>query len=132
MLFDQQNIFSDNQAISNTGSTISTNTIDVGTASDMGACGDIPIAVVVTEAFNNLTSLAINIQTASSENFADGVDVATITVPKSALVQGYIGSIITLPMNLKRYIRLHYSVTGTAPTTGKVLAGICGGVQTNG
>ncbi len=34
-------------------------------------------------------------------------------------------------MKMERYIRLNYTVTGTAPTTGKVTAGITGGVQTN-
>lgn len=130
MLLDQQNIFSDNQAI--TGSATSINTINTGTTKDIGAGADIPILIQVTEDFNNLTSLAVNIQTASDSNFTDGVDVAGVTIPKTSLVQGHKASIITLPMQMKQYIRLHYVVTGTSPTTGKITAGITGGVQTNG
>ncbi|EAM8673217.1 hypothetical protein EI460_17480 [Salmonella enterica subsp. enterica] len=130
MLFDQQNIFSDNQTITN--SAVSDNTIDTGTSKDIGAGADIPVLIQVTETFNNLTSLAVSIQAASSSSFNDGIDVATITIPKASLVQGYKASVITLPMHMKQYIRIHYVVTGTSPTTGKITAGIVDGVQTNG
>ncbi len=54
-----------------------------------------------------------------------------MTIPLASLVLGYKSPVITLPMKMERYIRLNYTVTGTAPTTGKVTAGITGGVQTN-
>ena len=58
--------------------------------------------------------------------------LATVTVPLADLVAGYQIPVITLPKDVKRYVRLNYTVTGTAPTTGKVTAGIVAGVQTNG
>jgi len=58
--------------------------------------------------------------------------LATVTVLAADLVAGYQSPVITLPQGCERYIRLNYTVTGTAPTTGKVTAGIVAGVQTNG
>ncbi|WP_080190256.1 Bbp16 family capsid cement protein [Salmonella enterica] len=130
MLFDQQNIFSDNQAI--TTSCASTNTINTGTTQDVGAGGNIPILVQVTEAFNNLSSLTVEIQTASNESFSTPVNLATVTIQKANLVQGYKTPVITLPMQTVQYIRIYYAVSGTPPTAGKITAGIVDGVQTNG
>ena len=86
----------------------------------------------MTEAFNNLTSLDIAIQTDSDSAFGTAKTLATVTVPLADLKAGYQLPVITLPQGCKRYLRLSYTVTGTAPTTGKVTAGIVAGVQTNG
>lgn len=130
MLFDAKLLMSSNQAI--TATAASTDVIDRGDSKDVGKAGDVPIAVQVTEAFNNLTSLAIAIQTDSDSAFGSAVTLATVTVALADLKAGYQLPIITLPKGCKRYLRLNYTVTGTAPTTGKVTAGIVAGVQTNG
>lgn len=130
MLLDAKLLMSNQQAI--TATAASTDVIDRGDAKDVGRAGDIPLLVQVTETFNNLTSLAIAIQTDSDSGFGTAVTLATVTVALADLKAGYQLPIITLPKGVKRYLRLNYTVTGTAPTTGKVTAGIAAGVQTNG
>ncbi|WP_130952466.1 Bbp16 family capsid cement protein [Klebsiella pneumoniae] len=129
MLLDQQALFSAAQAI--TATAASTNVIDTGSNKDVGKYGDIPLLIQVVEGFNNLTSLTVTVQTDDNSAFSSAADVLSMTIPLASLVLGYKSPVITLPMKMKRYIRLNYMVTGTAPTTGKVTAGITGGVQTN-
>lgn len=129
MLLDQQALFSAAQAI--TATAASTNVIDTGSNKDVGKYGDIPLLIQVVEGFNNLTSLTVTVQTDDNSAFSSAADVLSMTIPLASLVPGYKSPVITLPMKMERYIRLNYTVTGTAPTTGKVTAGITGGVQTN-
>ena len=129
MLLDQQALFSAAQAI--TATAASTNVIDTGSNKDVGKYGDIPLLIQVVEGFNNLTSLTVTVQTDDNSAFSSAADVLSMTIPLASLVLGYKSPVITLPMKMERYIRLNYTVTGTAPTTGKVIAGITGGVQTN-
>ncbi|MHB2283788.1 Bbp16 family capsid cement protein [Klebsiella pneumoniae] len=129
MLLDQQALFSAAQAI--TATAASTNVIDTGSNKDVGKYGDIPLVIQVVEGFNNLTSLTVTVQTDDNSAFSSAADVLSMTIPLASLVLGYKSPVITLPMKMERYIRLNYTVTGTAPTTGKVTAGITGGVQTN-
>lgn len=129
MLLDQQALFSAAQAITDTAA--STNVIDTGSNKDVGKYGDIPLLIQVVESFNTLTSLTVKVQTDDNSAFSSATDVLSLTIPLASLVQGYKSPVITLPMKLERYIRLNYTVTGTAPTAGKVTAGITGGVQTN-
>ena len=129
MLLDQQALFSAAQAI--TATAASTNVIDTGSNKDVGKYGDIPLLIQVVEGFNNLTSLTVTVQTDDNSAFSSAADVLSMTIPLASLVLGYKSPVITLPMKMERYIRLNYTVTGTALTTGKVTAGITGGVQTN-
>ncbi|EOJ3240777.1 Bbp16 family capsid cement protein [Klebsiella pneumoniae] len=129
MLLDQQALFSAAQAI--TATAASTNVIDTGSNKDVGKYGDIPLLIQVVEGFNSLTSLTVTVQTDDNSAFSSAADVLSMTIPLASLVLGYKSPVITLPMKMERYIRLKYTVTGTAPTTGKVTAGITGGVQTN-
>ncbi|HHU6634338.1 TPA: Bbp16 family capsid cement protein [Klebsiella pneumoniae] len=129
MLLDQQALFSAAQAI--TATAASTNVIDTGSNKDVGKYGDIPLLIQVVEGFNKLTSLTVTVQTDDNSAFSSAADVLSMTIPLASLVLGYKSPVITLPMKMERYIRLNYTVTGTAPTTGKVTAGITGGVQTN-
>ena len=129
MLLDQQALFSAAQAI--TATAASTNVIDTGSNKDVGKYGDIPLLIQVVEGFNNLTSLTVTVQTDDNSAFSSAADVLSMTIPLASLVLGYKSPVITLPMKMERYIRLNYTVTGTAPTTGKVTAGITGGVQSN-
>lgn len=129
MLLDQQALFSAAQAI--TATAASTNVIDTGSNKDVGKYGDIPLLIQVVEGFNNLTSLTVTVQTDDNSAFSSAADVLSMTISLASLVLGYKSPVITLPMKMERYIRLNYTVTGTAPTTGKVTAGITGGVQTN-
>lgn len=130
MLFDAKLLMSNQQAI--TATAASTDIIDRGDANDVGRAGDIPLCIQVTEDFDNLTSLAIELQTDSDSAFGSATTLFTVTVLLADLVAGYQIPVITLPQHTERYLRANYTVVGTAPTTGKVTAGIVAGVQTNG
>lgn len=130
MLFDAKLLMSDDQAI--TATAASTDSIDTGNSKDYGRAGNVPLLVQVTEGFNNLTSLTIDVQTDADSAFGSPVTLHSTVVPLASLVAGYQLPVITLAQKCERYLRVNYTVTGTAPTTGKVTAGIVAGVQGNG
>lgn len=139
MILSAQQTFSDDQAI--TATAISTNVIDTGARGtpfgavaalngDIGKGTLVPFLFQVTESFNNLTSLTVAIEQGATTSL--GTVVESTTVPLASLTVGYQLPIQVLPKGLTgRYIGMRYTVTGTAPTTGKVVAGITMGVQTN-
>ncbi len=129
MLFDAKLLMSNAQAI--TASAASTDIIDRGDSKDVGRAGDIPLVIQVVEPFNTLTSLTIDLQTDDSSGFGAARSLYQIVVPLADLKLGYQTPVITLPQKTKRYLRVNYTVTGTAPTTGKITAGVVAGVQTN-
>lgn len=134
MLFDNEALFSDKQAI--TTDAASTNVMDLGApgtpkhaaapiTQDIGFGRPIPMRIQVTEAFNNLTSLTIKIQVDSDENFGSPTDVVQTVVPLADLIAGHVIPVSFVPRGVnERYVRLYYDVTGTAPTTGKIMAGL--------
>lgn len=138
MYFDAQNLFtgtppSPAQAI--TATAASTNIIDLGAYvgtvtgahADPGPGRPLYIAASVVQAFNNLTSLTITLQSSNDSTFASGViGHWTVTIALAALTAG---SKINLPAiagvtGILEFLRLDFTVTGTAPTTGSIEAGI--------
>lgn len=134
MIFDTQSLFSDAQAI--TATAASTNVIDLGVpgtpmhaagpiTQDVGRSRDIPIRVQVVEDFNTLTSLTFAVQVDTVENFASPTTVLSVVVPLAALTAGYVLPVQHIPLlTNEQFMRLNYTVTGTAPTTGAVTAGL--------
>lgn len=116
---------SDAQAI--TGDAASTNTIDLGTARDIGAGEPLFMVFTVTEAFNNLTSLAIQIITSDAANLGTPTVRATQTVLLAGLTVGA-QFVVPVPPIIgslgQRYMGAYYDVTGTNPSTGKITADI--------
>lgn len=129
MLFDAKLLMSSAQAI--TATAASTDIIDRGDTKDVGRAGDISLLIQVVEAFNTLTSLTIDLQTDDNSGFSSPRSLFQVVVPLADLKLGYQTPVITLPQKTERYLRLNYTVTGTAPTLGKVTAGVVAGVQTN-
>ena len=141
MIFSLTNLFSDDQAI--TATAVSTNVINLGLPGtppyakaplkqDIGKGNPIPILVQVTEAFNNLTSLAISIETSANSDMSSAKILETQTIALADLKVGAQHSVQVVPVGVDRqYMAIRYTVTGTAPTTGKVTAGITMGNQTN-
>lgn len=142
MITDATTLFSDNQAI--TATAASTNVIDLGATGtpsgssvalsrDIGKSAEIPLLLEVTEAFNNLTSLAVAVQVATDAAFTTPVEVATRTYLLAELTLGKrLGFPAEFPEGTNlRYVRMRYTVTGTAPTTGKIWAGVVASRQTS-
>ncbi|MDH7974438.1 hypothetical protein QH494_19795 [Sphingomonas sp. AR_OL41] len=144
MIFDSTTLFSNAQAV--TATAASTNIIDLGATGtvfgaasaitrDIGKGAEVPIGIRVVEAFNNLTSLTVTVETDDNAGFSSPTTVWTsIGFPVADLVPG---ARLLLPDEVpvgvsERYVRLKYTVAGTAPTTGKITAGIVAAVQTNG
>ena len=138
MLFSKQQLFSDDQAI--TASADSTNVIDLGAPGtphggnaliqDIGKGNKVCFLVQVTEDFNNLTSLTVKVSTGSTTSL--GTEVVSTTIVLADLKAGKQIPIDVLPNGItERYLGIEYVVTGTAPTAGKVTAGITMGNQTN-
>lgn len=139
MIFSLQQLFSNDQAI--TASADSTNVIDTGVRGtpfdaaaalngDIGKGNPVCVLIQVTEDFNNLTSLEIKISTGAATTL--GTTVISKTVLLADLVAGYQFPVQFLPHEItERYLGIEYVVTGTAPTTGKITAGITLGNQTN-
>ena len=140
MILDLNAIFSNAQAI--TASAVSTNVIDLG-APGKAAYGniqlvrnnkgdDIPLLIQVNQSFNNLTSLTIAVQGSVDEAFTSPVVLETSpAILLASLVAGFVyRPVVDLPRNnIYRYIRISYTVAGTAPTLGQVTAGIVAAVD---
>lgn len=135
MIFDETNLFSDDQAI--TASAASTNHIDLGATGtppyganaldrDIGKGTPIPIRVQVTEDFATLTSLTVAIQVDDNNSFSSPVTVmASQAIPVASLVAGYVFNMNYVPRGAnERYLRLNYTVGGSNATAGAVIAGI--------
>lgn len=126
MILDEQGLFSNKQAIKT--SCASENILDMGKR-EVSFGTPVELFVQVSEEFNNLTSLTINVQTATDEEFSDAIDLIEQTMTLAELKQGAVSNIKFLPKGNLGYMRLSYTVTGTAPTTGAILAGVVDGTQ---
>lgn len=125
MLYDKENLFSENQAI--TADAASTNVIKItnGQLKEVAFGTPIPLRIQVTEDFATLTSLNIKVQTATDAAFTTPVDLAeTGAIAAATLKAGYVAPINFIPKGNKGYMRLYYDVTGSNATTGKITAGI--------
>ena len=118
MLMDNTLVFSDGQKI--TATAASTNKVDQLAAGDAFAA--LWLVVDVKEAFDKLTSLGIAVETDDDATFGSKKVLATVTAALADLTADANVVKMRLPLGCKRYIRLNYTVTGTAPTAGSVKA----------
>lgn len=144
MIMDATTLFSNAQAV--TATAASANIVDLGAAGtvygaatainrDIGKGASVPLKVSVVESFNNLTSLTVAVETDDNAGFASAKTVWTS--PAYPLADLATGARLLLPDSIplgtdERYVRLKYTVAGTAPTLGKITAGVTMGNQTNG
>ncbi len=126
MILDEEALFSNKQKI--TASTVSTNVLDLGKR-EVSFGTPVEIFIQVSEDFNNLTSLGIKVQTSMTENFSSTVDLVEQTILLANLKKGAVSTIKFLPKGNLGYMRLVYTVTGTAPTTGGITAAIADGTE---
>ena len=122
-----------------TATTLSTNVMDTRingapAVQDLGMWGeDLWLVVVVTQAFNNLTSLTITLESDSAAT----ISVAQVvhfskTIALAGLTAGAAVVKIQLPSDdYKEFAALRYTVNGTAPTAGAITAFLTPDVQRN-
>lgn len=141
MLMDRTLLFSDGQAI--TATAASTNVIDLGATGtvygasspivrELGFGTEAEMVVTVTQSFNNLASLTITLET--DDNAAFSSPTTVWTSPAYSLAQLATNAKYLLPDAIpagvnERYLRLKYTPAGTAPTLGKITAGVVAGRQ---
>lgn len=123
MITDKLLRVSEAQAVTTTA--VSTNTIDLGVARDIGEGMDLTMNFAVTEAFAGGTSTAFEVIIATDAALSAGVEVvsssgakvtADLTLGKNIQVR-----INPLPNKGKRYMGARYTVVGTN-SAGKVTA----------
>lgn len=119
-MLDEQLQFSENQAI--TATVKSTNIIDLGVGREVAFGTPVPLLVMVKEDFNNLTSLKVAVETSETADFGTTIELASSTVVAANLKKGKLIPLSFLPAGNKGFVRLGYTVNGTAPTAGKVSA----------
>lgn len=122
MLFDAENLFSKDQAVTST--EVSTNTLDLGPG-DHGPSEN--ISLVVTARDFSAGAGAVELQTADAcatdGTLTSPVTIATYPVSADALLKGGMVVAARLPHGLKRYARLNYAMT-TNGADGAVTAGL--------
>lgn len=122
MILDEEALFSDAQEV--TESAASTNVVKVN--GDIGKGEPVEILAQVVEDFAGLTSLTLAVQTCDTED-GDYEDLITTGAVEAAdLTAGYKFPIKFLPIGISDYLRLYYTVSGTA-TAGAITAGIVDG-----
>lgn len=141
MIFDLTTMFSNAQAV--TASAASTDILDMGVPGRVfGAAADLVrdygkgqgliINLQVVEGFNTLTSLTFALQCDDNAAFSSPKTLIEQTVPLARLIAGFKSGIVAVPSGAnERFLRVFYTVTGVAPTLGKITAGLVLGQQTN-
>lgn len=113
-ILDANLVFSKDQAVTTTAAS---NVIDLQAPGD--AVGqELTLRTLVSEGFAGLTSLQVKLQT--SENNSTWEDVLmTPAIAAAKLTRGAEIFCVRVPHGLKQYVRLNYTVSGTA-TAGKL------------
>lgn len=123
MITDAQTKFSDAQAVT-TGTQVSTNAYDMGTARDIGRGRQLRIYANVGTAFTGGTSLTVNvIQSANSDLSSPTVITTGKTTAEASLTAGASLLDVVLPTTSARYLGLQFVTVGTH-TAGTVNGGI--------
>lgn len=126
MILDEQGLFSNKQAI--TESCVSENVLDMGKR-EVSFGTPVGLFIQIAETFNNLTSLSIKVQTSMEEDFSSSVDLVEQKMLLDELTKGAVSSIKFLPKGNLGFLRLVYTVDGTNPNQGAIIAGVVDGVQ---
>ena len=119
-MLDNFAIFSDKQAITGTALSEPVNFLPFAPQS-----GE-PILILarVIEDFNNCTSVTVEVQTSETEGGTYTTDTKARTILLADLKAGAELGLRFLPPVDKPWVKLKYTVAGTAPTQGKVFSAI--------
>ena len=117
-----------------TADAYSTDTIDLGTARDIGEGSDLFMVFTVVTAFNTLTSLDLEVVISANADLSSHTVLAetNATLANSGLVAGK-QYVVALPPQIAslglRYLGARYDVNGSNPSTGSILAEIVHNIQ---
>lgn len=117
-MLDNTLIFSDEQAVTTTAA--STNVVQTNG-------GDVPnrlfVVLRVDESFATCTSVTPTMETADASAFSSPETIATLpTYLTAALTAGKVLAVFALPLGMKKYCRMKYTVAGSTATAGKISA----------
>lgn len=132
MLIDQLNQFSNAQPITATGSTPSTNVVDLGVARDIGgaATENLALLVQVVTAFTSGGSATLQVQFQTSPDNTTWSNLAiSDAVPVAQLAAGYKFLVNKVPGPTSRYMRLNYIVGTAVMTAGTLTSAIVSSVD---
>lgn len=115
MITDRQNRFSLGQAITAAATTVSTNVIDLGAATNVSRASIVMrLFVRAAAAFVGGTNVTVNLIQSDTPNMASPDILATTgAIVTASLTLGAILADLRLPNVTKRYIALQYVSTGT-------------------
>ena len=128
MIIDKELELADGQAI--TGDALSTNIIDFGVAGYKSHPDQLWLVVQCDTAFDNLTSLDIEVWTDDTTTVTSGVQLLIKNVLLAALTAGAGLWKVKLPVEgMQRYLGINWDVNGTNPTAGAVSAFLTNGID---
>ena len=132
MLIDSQNLFSDQQAVTATGGTASSNVIDLGVSRDIGgaAIERLMLLCQVAVAFASGGAATLQVQVQTAPDNGAGAPGSWVTLMQSdaiavaSLTAGYRFLPGPLPGGTQRFLRLNYVVGTAVMTAGKLTAAL--------
>ena len=118
MIIDKQLEFSDSQAV--TGSSASTNIIDLGSARDIGVGEDLYLVIQADTAVTaaGAATVTFSLETDALSDFSSpSARFVSEAVGKAALTAGAKPVTVQIPHGVERYLRVYYTVA-SGPLTG--------------
>lgn len=115
-----------------TGDAYSTDTIDLSQARDIGEGMPLYMVFTVVTAFDNLTSLDLEVVASANANLSSHTVLAETNVLLAGLTAGQ-QYVVTIPPQIAslglRYLGARYDVNGTNPSAGSILTQIVTDIQ---
>lgn len=133
MIYDVQNLYSDNQSLAESAGTYdSSNVIDKVAAGDIYSDPPFVVVKIGTACAGTGASLAVNLLTDSDPAFGRATTIPLVSTTGAAnLTAGAELAKVRLPLGMKEYSKLQYVISGAALTAGTVTAAIVPQVDTN-
>lgn len=128
MYLDQELLFSDAQAATTAAATPSTNVVDLGAAGrDIGAGEPLWLFVSIDTSVTSAGAATVTfaLQTDDAANFGSAVTLYTTgAIGKATLVAGHVPVKMRVPLGVKRYLRMLYTIGTADLTAGAWTAGL--------